>query len=592
MPVALVADPIEEQNKLGFIECYTTTDNALEHLFLRQKSKKKRHLSPITLGWVHSVTDSSATKDLKRLRVLWDTGCSKTLVNAKFLKNLVQTATSASTWSTKAGSFTTTHKCLARFTFPDLDQGKDIEWTVHVDPSSHKLSQYDMIIGRDLMEELGIDILFSEGVIRWNNSTIPMRDPAMLLDDNIDAFEQEIFSVHDPETIDAERIQQILDAKYSPADIEAVVESCPNLSGHEKTQLKTLLQEFEDLFDGSLGKWTMEPFDIELLPEAKPYHARPYPVPHSQEQKLREEVDRLVAVGVLRKVNRSEWGAPMFTISKKDNTLRSIADFREPNTRIKRKPFPIPKIQDMLYKLEGFMHATSLDLNMGYYHIELSRLASSYCTVVLPWGKYEYARLPMGLCNSPDIFQEKMSDLMTGLEYARAYIDDLLVLSSQDFNDHLQKLEVVLSRLRQAGLKINASKSFFCREELEYLGFWITRNGIQPLNKKVEAINNMAAPTNRRQLRRFIGMVNYYRDMWIRRSDTLAPLTALTSVNSKWEWTDIHQAAFDRMKTILARETVLAYPDFNQPFHLHTDASKYQLGSVISQNDKPIAFYS
>ena len=123
----------------------------------------------------------------------------------------------------------------------------------------------------------------------------------------------------------------------------------------------------------------------------------------------------------------------MFTITKPDKTLRSLADLRELNKRIKRKPFPIPKINDLLQKLEVFYFATSLDLNMGYYHIGLTPYASSLCTVVLPWGKYKYLRLPMGLCNSPDIFQEKMIKLMLGLEFSRAYLDDLLVFSKETF---------------------------------------------------------------------------------------------------------------------------------------------------------------
>ena len=141
-------------------------------------------------------------------------------------------------------------------------------------------------------------------------------------------------------------------------------------------------------------------------------------MPYSQEQQLKEEVERMCKWGIMRKVNRSEWAAPMFTIKKPDGTLRSLADFRELNKRIKRKPFPIPKIQDMLQKLRGFRWVTSFDLNMGYYHIKLDSDASQLCTVVLPWGKYEYLRLPMGLCNSPDIFQEKMGELMSGLEFA------------------------------------------------------------------------------------------------------------------------------------------------------------------------------
>ena len=102
------------------------------------------------------------------------------------------------------------------------------------------------------------------------------------------------------------------------------------------------------------------------------------------------EVDRLVKAGILQKVNRSEWAAPTLIIPNKDKTVRFITDFCELNKRILRKPYPIPKIQDLLLKLEGFQYGTSLDLNMGYYHIELSPNSKKLCTIVLPWGKYEY----------------------------------------------------------------------------------------------------------------------------------------------------------------------------------------------------------
>ena len=139
----------------------------------------------------------------------------------------------------------------------------------------------------------------------------------------------------------------------------------------------------------------------------------------------------------------------------------------------------------------------------------------------------------MGLCNSPNIFQEKMSELIVGLEFARAYLDDLLLVTKGDFNEHLVQLEQALTRLSEAGLKINASKSSFCQTELEYLGYWITRNGICPVAKKVEAILKIKEPTNVKQLQRFIGMINYYRDIWPQRSKLLAPLTALTSAKVK-----------------------------------------------------------
>ena len=198
----------------------------------------------------------------------------------------------------------------------------------------------------------------------------------------------------------------------------------------------------------------------------------------------------------------------------------------------------------------------------------------------------------MGLCNSPDIFQEHMSELMCDLEYVRAYIDDLVVFTKGSFEDHLEKVDQVLSRLQEAGLKVNAKKSFFAKQELEYLGYWITREGVQPLPNKVEAIKNITPPKIRRQLRRFIGMINYYRDMWAKRSEVFAPLARLTSKEVKWEWTNREQVAFEKAKTILSKEALLAFPDFSKVFHIHTDASDVQLGAVISQDDKPIAFYS
>ena len=107
---------------------------------------------------------------------------------------------------------------------------------------------------------------------------------------------------------------------------------------------------------------------------------------------------------------------------------------------------------------------------MGYYHIELTPESRNLFTIVLPWGKYEYQKLQMGLSNSPEIFQEKMNELFMGLEYVQAYIDDFLVISKGLFEDHLKKLNIVLNR----GLKINATKSFFVQNELEYLGYWVT----------------------------------------------------------------------------------------------------------------------
>lgn len=139
----------------------------------------------------------------------------------------------------------------------------------------------------------------------------------------------------------------------------------------------------------------------------------------------------------------------------------------------------------------------------------------------------------MGLCNSPNIFQEKLSQLMTGLKFARAYLDDLLLVTKGDFNEHLDQLEQALTRLSEAGFKINASKISFCQTELEYLEYWIIRQGICPRAKKVEAILKIKEPPNVRQLQCFKEMINYYGYIRPQRSHLLALLTTLTSAKVK-----------------------------------------------------------
>jgi hypothetical protein len=198
-----------------------------------------------------------------------------------------------------------------------------------------------------------------------------------------------------------------------------------------------------------------------------------------------------------------------------------------------------------------------------------------------------------------------MMELMESLEYVRAYIDDLLCISRGSLEDHLEKLEEVLKRLCEVGLKVNAEKSTFCALEIEYLGYILTRDGIKPQSNKVQAILAIQLPKGVKQLRHFLGMVQYYRDLWARRSNMLAPLTSLvgecgqTKVSKAkgtkkvpWHWDKVHQKAFDHVKATIAKEVVLAYPDFSKVFEIYTDASSKQLGAVITQDNRPIAFFS
>jgi hypothetical protein len=193
---------------------------------------------------------------------------------------------------------------------------------------------------------------------------------------------------------------------------------------------------------------------------------------------------------------------------------------------------------------------------------------------------------------------------MASPKFGQAYMNDLLIITRGILDEHLPKMETVLTRLHDAGLKVNVAKSSFCAHEIEYLGYILTRDGIKPQQKKVQAIHARNPPNNVKELRDFLGMIQYYRDMWARGSEMLAPLTDLvgecgetktTRMNKtkkkNWRWDPIHQQAFDNIKAAIAKEIVLAYLDFSKPFEIYMDASSTQLGAVITQDNRPIAFF-
>jgi hypothetical protein len=241
-----------------------------------------------------------------------------------------------------------------------------------------------------------------------------------------------------------------------------VKNDCAHLSMPHFDLLLALLLKMEELFDGMFGDWKLPLVSFESKEGAKPYHGRPNPIPKIHKATLMKEIKHLIAIGVLKWQPSSKWASLSFIIPKKDQTVHTISDFRELIKRIVRKPYPIPKISSTLQELEGFTYATTLDLNIGYYTIRLDPTAAKMCTTIFPWGKYSCQRLPMGFAGSADIFQAGMGNLMATLEYIRAYIDDHLVITKSSHDDHLDKLERVFIRLRDAGQKVNAAKSFFC----------------------------------------------------------------------------------------------------------------------------------
>ncbi|CAJ1944719.1 unnamed protein product [Cylindrotheca closterium] len=196
-------------------------------------------------------------------------------------------------------------------------------------------------------------------------------------------------------------------------------------------------------------------------------------------------------------------------------------------TMLQKRVYPLPKISDLLTDISGFTYASAIDLNMGCWNVRITPETSKLCTIILPWGKYIYQKLPMGAMSSAYIFQEAMNRLMEGLSHILTYLDDILCVTKGDFEDHLQRLELCLQRLHKAGLKVNLPKSEFATQQFKCLGYLVLRQGIRPLASKVEAIQQLKPPKTLKQLCSFLGMLNYYRDMWEKRSHMLAPFTEL-----------------------------------------------------------------
>lgn len=233
------------------------------------------------------------------IRALLDSGASESLINKKHVKHLrvKKTSKSSTVWSTPAGDMQTSQKVKAQFTIPELQEKKLIEWNLHV---AENMGAYDMIIGRDIMSFLGINIQFSDLTVHWDYADMPFKP--------IDATVETAYHIAESMAVEesAERIKKILDAKYQATDLEKVCSAQSHLEYQQQRKLLDLLNKYKDLFDGSLGKWNEEPIKLELKEGATPYHARPFPIPKCHAETLKMEVERLVEIGVLKKVNRSE----------------------------------------------------------------------------------------------------------------------------------------------------------------------------------------------------------------------------------------------------------------------------------------------
>ena len=480
----------------------------------------------------------------------------------------------------------------------------------------HTSCRYDMIIGRDLLSIFGIDLDFNTQTMTIDGAvvvmrpfpSIPQHDPhhptvaEMLLyelaepdlwNDETPLSDDDPPTAHKSASADEPEHDVFATAiktnDYAKTDLQSVVSSCTHLSQIQQNELHELLLKHEELFQGKLGHYP-HPIHLDIDRTIPPQQTRPFSIPHSQLHVFKTELDRLVKIGVLEPCGRAEWISGTFIIPKKDGKARWISDFRALNKALKRKVYHLPLISDVLSRRSGYKFLTKIDLAVFYYSFELDDESADLCTIATPFGMYRYQRLAMGLAPAPDIAQETIERILAGIEDTEKYIDDVACFSDS-WHSHLQLLDKVLGRLRENGLSVVPSKCEWAVQETDFLGHWLTPTGLKPWRKKVNFILRLSRPTNIKELRSFLGMVNYYRDMWPCRSHILQPLTDLTGTR-QFKWSDKCETAFKQMKALVATDALLAYPNHNLPFDIEADASDYQLGSVIKQNGRPVAYYS
>ena len=434
-------------------------------------------------------------------------------------------------------------------------------------------------------------------------SDLKVRKNEIHFEEEVNYMEEEIIT----ESCDSDEEGEV-EKKFitSPADIETqrkVKLQDAYITEIDKARFRCLCKEFEDIFSKSsedIGHTPLVTMDIDTG-DSPPVCQKPYSLPLKHVEWVQKELEILERAGVIQR-SMSPWASPIVIVPKKSEPgepprRRMCVDYRMLNSLLppvnkahsKAKGIvtlvPLPKIDEIYAQLQGSKIFSALDMRSGYFHIELSEDAKPK-TAFIPGGphgsKYQFNRCPFGLSQAPAYFQRLVHEVLRGLPFTFGYLDDILIFSS-GVEAHLEHLRKVFLRLREAKLKLKASKCSFFKKHIQYLGHLVSGDGIEPLPEKLEAVENMPPPKTPKEVRQFLGLVGYYRKFVPKFADIARPLTNLTKQDIKFEWSEKCQKTFQLLKDMLLKEPVLKYPDPSKPYTLFTDASKYAWACVLTQ---------
>ena len=300
-------------------------------------------------------------------------------------------------------------------------------------------------------------------------------------------------------------------------------------------------------------------------------------------EEIRRQVKEGVELGIMSPSN-SPYNSPVFLVAKTDGTWRMVVDFRALNTQCTQNTYPIPRIDEVMDRLAGSTIYCSLDANSGFWQMELDEESKKKTAFSTPDGKFHYNRMPFGYINAPAEFQSMMDRILGQLKWTTAlvYIDDVLVYGS-DFDEVLERLDLVLTASEKYGLTYKPSKCQFGFTELKFLGHIISGQGYQVDPDKIRAIQEFPSPRSFKQVRQFLGMCNYYRK-YIKGFSMIAAALYRLLTMTEFEWTGAAEEAFMKLKELLTKAPVLHYPVAGADIQITTDASGYGIGAVCEQS--------
>ena len=319
------------------------------------------------------------------------------------------------------------------------------------------------------------------------------------------------------------------------------------------------------------------------------------------------EIEKLVELGVCQR-GKSEWSSPLLVTTKPCSSpctcekqspcggWRVCGDYRRLNAMTTTDRYPVRNLQDFNNDLRGKKYFSKVDLLKGYHQIPVYKDDIKKTAVITPFGLFIFPRCPFGLKNAGQDFQRLMDQILGDIPHTFVYLDDILIASSTQ-EEHLEDLERVFKILEENGLVVNRKKCILGASSVEFLGHLVDADGIKPLPEKVETIRKTSPPTSIKELRRFLGMVNYYRRFVRAAAHHLYYLfDALKASPKRLNWSDDMQSSFEAIKDALANSTMLHHPDPNLPLSITTDASDVAMGAVIEQRGpqgwEPLAFWS